>query len=548
MATVEGAGSLGPEGRRSHLAAGTSYGVEMLRDTALRRCVDVSLAVIGLVVLSPVLAVLMLAVKLTSPGPALYLQTRVGRGQAEFAIVKLRTMVIGSDRQGLVTASHDPRLTSLGRLLRGCRLDELPQLVNLLRGEMTLIGPRPEVPRFLPYYSERERALFRVRPGVIGPGALLFATRQEHELDRAEDADAAYVENHLHPKLRLDLDYLLNRSLWHDVQLLLVTAWVVITRTDPVTARDTARSWALSGRLRRTLGVTAVTVLVLGLAAGGGTGLGLGTWLPHPHTGADPVPAEQPVRDPGPLHYAANGNFTADSHYTPRRLGFTMADVSTRARLRALPSGVKALVYLGTCRGVDRRFIARARPFLRSPRVFGFYVIDEPDLKTCPPRRLKQESTWLHRHAPGTRTFIIVRNRSSSRHPSFRGGYTHQNSGIDLFGVDPYPCRSELHGCDMSMIGAYVRAAEASGIPRARMVPVYQAFGGGAWEDDGGGHFVLPTPQQARRLLKRWASLVPDPVFDFVYSWGQQRGDRSLSAAKPALQEVFAAHNRGDGP
>jgi len=209
-------------------AGRSTQDVQNLHDTALRRCADLFVALAGLVLLGPVLLVLMLAVRLTSPGPALYLQTRVGRGQWEFSIVKLRTMAVGSDRQGgLVTGSADPRVTSLGRFLRSCRLDELPQLVNLLRGDMTLVGPRPEVPRFLPFYTERERTLFQVRPGVIGPGALLFATEQVQELDDADDPERVYVTQHLHPKLRCDLEYLVHRSLRHDLRLLLETAWVV---------------------------------------------------------------------------------------------------------------------------------------------------------------------------------------------------------------------------------------------------------------------------------------------------------------------------------
>ena len=228
MATVRGARSLRPEPARAGSAASVSYDVENLHDTALRRCVDLLVALAGLVVLSPVLLVLMLAVRLSSPGPALYRQPRVGRGQREFAIVKLRTMVVGSDRQGgLVTGNADPRVTALGRFLRGCRLDELPQLVNLLRGEMTLVGPRPDVPLFLPFYTDREKALFRVRPGVIGPGALLFATEQVQELDDADDPESVYVAKHLHPKLRCDLDYLTHRSLGYDLRLILETAWVV---------------------------------------------------------------------------------------------------------------------------------------------------------------------------------------------------------------------------------------------------------------------------------------------------------------------------------
>jgi hypothetical protein len=171
--------------------------------------------------------------------------------------------------------------------------------------------------------------------------------------------------------------------------------------------------------------MTVVMLLVLALAGG--------CCLP-PGAAATRV---HPARDRGPLHYAANGNFTPAHRYTPRRFGFTLADVSTRAQLRGMPSGVKALVYLGLCTGVDRQFIARARPFIRRPRVFGFYLIDEPDPQTCPPATLKQESAWVHRYAPGKRTFVLVRNLATSSQPSYVGGYTHQNSGVDLFGVDP---------------------------------------------------------------------------------------------------------------
>ncbi|MGZ4493542.1 MAG: sugar transferase [Nocardioides sp.] len=201
------------------------------RDTAGRRIVDVLVAVTGLVAFGPLLAGLMVAVRRSSPGPAIFRQTRVGRDETVFVILKLRTMADGSDRQGaLVTGSTDPRVTPLGRWLRATRLDELPQLVNLLRGDMTLVGPRPEVPRFLPYYTDEERHLLRVRPGVIGPGALHFASEQAQELDDAEDPEAAYVTRHLHPKLQLDLDYLASRSLRDDLGLLVATARLVLGR------------------------------------------------------------------------------------------------------------------------------------------------------------------------------------------------------------------------------------------------------------------------------------------------------------------------------
>jgi hypothetical protein len=154
------------------------------------------------------------------------------------------------------------------------------------------------------------------------------------------------------------------------------------------------------------------------------------------------------------------------------------------------------------------------------------------------------EADWLHAHAPGAKTFIVLLNLGSSKAPSYAGSYTPANSHVDLFGLAPYPCRTELKQCDFAMIDRYVAAARAAGIPRDRIVPLYQAFGG-VWSDDGGGEYALPTVGQERQILARWGALVPAPVFDYAYSWGSQRGDAALQADFD-LQAVFASHNRAD--
>ncbi|WP_163505809.1 sugar transferase [Fodinicola acaciae] len=200
-------------------------------DTASRRCVDVMIAVIGLVVLFPLYVVLAVGVKLSSPGPVIYRQWRVGRDERLFQIWKLRSMTVGADRIGpLVSGTADPRVTPFGRWLRAARLDELPQLVNLLRGELTVFGPRPEVERFIGYYTPAERMLLRVRPGVLGPGALLFADTQSEDLNLAADPEQHYVRSQLHPKLRLDLDYLAARGPWRDLMLLGQTGRILLRR------------------------------------------------------------------------------------------------------------------------------------------------------------------------------------------------------------------------------------------------------------------------------------------------------------------------------
>ncbi|TDT94101.1 lipopolysaccharide/colanic/teichoic acid biosynthesis glycosyltransferase [Streptomyces sp. 846.5] len=200
-------------------------------DTTLRRAVDLVVAALLLPTLLPLLVLLALAVRCTCRGPAIYRQRRVGRYGQPFSIWKFRTMVVDADRIGAaVGGTGDPRITTVGRLLRLTRLDELPQLVNLLRGEMTLIGPRPEVERFLRYYTPREREMLRVRPGILGPGALLFAAEQSAELDSAPDPDAYYAARLLHPKLALDRAYLADRRLGTDLRLLARAAGVVLGR------------------------------------------------------------------------------------------------------------------------------------------------------------------------------------------------------------------------------------------------------------------------------------------------------------------------------
>lgn len=191
-------------------------------DTGRRRVVDVVVAGAGLILCAPLMGVVGLLVRLTSAGPVLFRQERVGRDGRPFRIWKFRTMAADAPSQGAaVSGRTDPRVTRIGRYLRPARLDEMPQLVNILRGDMTLIGPRPEVPRFVAHYTEEERLTLRVRPGLIGPGGLLFAAEQSAELDEADDPDVFYIRHHLHPKLAADLAYLRDRRLRRDLQVVL---------------------------------------------------------------------------------------------------------------------------------------------------------------------------------------------------------------------------------------------------------------------------------------------------------------------------------------
>jgi len=202
------------------------------RDTSLRRFVDVACATVLLAGLAPLFAVLAVAVRLDSPGPICYRALRVGRDGKTFRMLKFRSMRPDADRLGPgVSGLDDPRVTRVGRVLRSTKFDELPQLLNVLHGTMTLVGPRAESPHYLRHYTAEERLLVTVRPGVTGPGQLEFTLRQAAELDGAGDPDRHYVEHQLHSKLALDLDYLRERRLAKDVEILATTIGLVVRTT-----------------------------------------------------------------------------------------------------------------------------------------------------------------------------------------------------------------------------------------------------------------------------------------------------------------------------
>jgi hypothetical protein len=238
------------------------------------------------------------------------------------------------------------------------------------------------------------------------------------------------------------------------------------------------------------------------------------------------------------LHYTPNGNFGSNGAYLPGQDGFNLADVSSVSALNSLPAGVKGLVWLGQTDGVDSAFLSAVQPYIGNPKLFGFYVADEPDPSQVSAANLKAESDWIHANVPGAETFIVLENMGTPTNPSYLNTYNPANTDIDLFGLDPYPVRPQFTGgVDYSVIPDAVSAAEAAGISLNQIVPVYQAFGGGGYSS-----WTMPTASQEQQILSTWASVVPTPVFDYAYSWGVQDGDSALGGS-PALQQVFAAHN-----
>ena len=215
----------------------TSAKPKIVADSWARRAVDIVVSGIALAIAGPVIVLLAGLVRLTSRGPAFYRQVRTGRAVEQFTMLKLRSMVSGADQAGpLVTSRSDSRVTKLGALLRATKLDELPQLFNVLKGDMTLIGPRPEVPRFIPYYDDEELQILNVRPGLTGPGQIFYTEVQQATTPDSEDPEQHYATRELHPKLAIDLDYLRRRSFGHDLQIVVRTALMLARLAKPAPA------------------------------------------------------------------------------------------------------------------------------------------------------------------------------------------------------------------------------------------------------------------------------------------------------------------------
>lgn len=192
-----------------------------------KRLFDLYFAAVVLLALAPVFALVAVLIKLSDGGPVFYRGTRVGRGGRHFRMYKFRTMVLNADKiGGASTAERDPRITRVGRFLRRTKLDEFPQFINVLRGEMSVVGPRPQVPSEFARYSEADRQVVQVRPGITDLSSIRF--RNEGEILQGQpDPDAAYWVL-IHPeKMRLALYYVENHSLRMDLQLVLYTVAAV---------------------------------------------------------------------------------------------------------------------------------------------------------------------------------------------------------------------------------------------------------------------------------------------------------------------------------
>jgi lipopolysaccharide/colanic/teichoic acid biosynthesis glycosyltransferase len=194
----------------------------------VKRLFDVIASGLGLIVLSPLFFILSIWIKLDSKGPVFYRQIRVGRNNKDFRIFKFRSMRMGADKGSLVTiGGHDPRITQSGYFIRKFKLDELPQLINVFIGDMSLVGPRPEVRHYVDYWTPEQMHVLDVRPGITDPASIKF--RNENELmENAEDPEKYYIEVIMQEKLELYLEYVKNHSFLGDLGLIFKTFWVIV--------------------------------------------------------------------------------------------------------------------------------------------------------------------------------------------------------------------------------------------------------------------------------------------------------------------------------
>lgn len=194
----------------------------------LKRSFDVVFSILGLITLSPILLVISLLIKLDSKGPILFMQGRVGKDNVDFDIYKFRTMRVQSDKKGLLTLGNDDaRITKIGYFLRRYKIDEFPQLINIIKGDMSFVGPRPELRYYVNFYNENDMNIFKVRPGITGLASLKY--RNEVELLKAaKDPEKFFIETIIPDKLRFNKTYIKKQSFFFDLKLIGLTIIKVV--------------------------------------------------------------------------------------------------------------------------------------------------------------------------------------------------------------------------------------------------------------------------------------------------------------------------------
>lgn len=199
----------------------------------LKRLFDIVASFCGIVILLPIMIIVGIIIKVTSPGPILFKQKRLTIGMREFTIYKFRSMRTDFDKEakGIQVKGSSSAITPIGKIIRKTKLDELPQLFNILIGDMNFIGPRPELPRRLQYYSERDKGIFKVRSGISSPASIVFSD-EEYLMNQVKDPEKFYIEQIMPYKIDLNLYYVATRSFWNDIYLIIATFLKIANKVD----------------------------------------------------------------------------------------------------------------------------------------------------------------------------------------------------------------------------------------------------------------------------------------------------------------------------
>ena len=194
----------------------------------MKRFFDTSASLLGLLFLCPLFLILAIWIKLDSKGPVFYRQIRVGKNNVDFKLFKFRSMRIGSDKKGLITVGgRDPRVTSSGYYIRKYKLDELPQLINVFLGEMSLVGPRPEVRKYVDLYTEKQMKVLNVRPGITDYASIEYIN-ENVLLEQSSDPDKTYIEEIMPAKIELNMRYINNSTLGEYLKIIFLTFYKII--------------------------------------------------------------------------------------------------------------------------------------------------------------------------------------------------------------------------------------------------------------------------------------------------------------------------------
>ncbi len=197
----------------------------------MKRLFDIVASLVGLIVFAPVMLIVAIVVKVTSPGPVLFSQKRLTKGMKEFSIYKFRSMVSNEFREKntVQIKGSSSEITPIGKFMRKTKIDELPQFWNILKGDMSFIGPRPELPRRLKYYNDRQKEIFLVRSGISSPASIVFSD-EEYLMNQVQDPEKFYIEQIMPYKIELNLYYINHQSFFYDIWLIVATLLKIVNR------------------------------------------------------------------------------------------------------------------------------------------------------------------------------------------------------------------------------------------------------------------------------------------------------------------------------